>query len=135
MGSPECCEKSGDLGPPECGGKSWDLGPFHGFDEFNALPDTDPVKDIVENVNERDWYKSYKISRVRLRSGLTPNGVYVYMLYSDIDNKPINGTKGRSIDDVKNLMKIYPSRWYSSKKRKNEETQTERQKRKKEKKV
>ena len=109
----------------------WDLGPFHGFDEFNALPDTDPVKDIVENVNERDWYKSYKISGVRLPNRMGGSGIKVYMLYSDIDKKPINGTKGRTIDDVKNLMKRYPGRWYSSKKRKNEETQTERQKRKK----
>ena len=116
----------------------WDLGPFHGFDEFNALPDTHPVKDIVENVNDRDWYKSYKISRVRLdmyvavkvdgkATRAAPRRYIpdVYMLYSDIDNKPIKGTKGRSIDDVKNLMKRCPSRWYSSKKRKNEETQSE----------
>ncbi len=121
------------------------LGPFYGIDEFNALPDTHPVKDIVENVNDRDWYKSYKISRVRLdmyvavkvdgkatRAAPRRYMPDVYMLYSDIDNKPINGTKGRSIDDVKNLMKRYPSRWYSSKKRKNEETQTEASKKKKE---
>ena len=65
----------------------------------------DPVKDIVDNVNERDWYKSYKISCVR-----HPNGA-VYML-CDIHDKPINGTKGKTIADVKRLMNRYPNRWY-----------------------
>ena len=85
----------------------------------------DPVKDIVDNVNERDWYKSYKISCVRLPNGLPNGATTVYMLHRD--NKPINGTNGKTIADVKRLMKKYPSRWYgiNSNKRKIEATKTE----------
>ena len=82
------------------------------IDEF------DPVKDIVNHVNEHDWYKSYKISCVRL-----PIGTFVYTLHSDIDNKPINGTKGKTIADVKRLMNKYPNRWYYTKKRKIQATE------------